>query len=285
LDTNAPLRTDSPLAHKDLTVVVPCFNEADSLSYLANALRQLEAAVADRYQLHFVFVDDGSPDNTWLTLQRLFGSVPEAELLRHSKNLGVAAAILTGIQAAKTELVCSIDCDCTYDPMELDRMMLLMTEDVDCVTASPYHPAGRVANVPSWRLALSAIASRLYRLVLGSNLHTFTSCFRVYRRSRVLQLTIREPGFVGIAEILGSLHLQGGRIVEYPATLNVRVLGHSKMKLVRNTILHLKLLCRLACWQLSKYGRNMFYRIGKMGVFKGRHLGWLLARLKQSSDR
>lgn len=284
LETSVLLCAAGPPAYRDLTVVVPCFNETDSLSYLANALRQLEAAVADRYQLHFVFVDDGSCDNTWLTLQKLFGSLPEVQLLRHSQNLGVAAAVLTGIQAARTELVCSIDCDCTYDPMDLERMMLLMTEDIDCVTASPYHPAGRVSNVPSWRLAVSVIASRLYRFVLGSSLHTFTSCFRVYRRSQVLQLTIRESGFVGIAEILGGLHLQGSRIVEYPATLTVRVLGHSKMKLVRNTVLHLQLLCRLAYKQLSKYVKKTFHRVIKMGIFKGRHLGSLLARLKSSSD-
>lgn len=258
METQAPVletpvnvsATASPAALKEITVVVPCFNEADSLSYLANALRELKATVTKTYQLQFVFVDDGSRDETWPTLQKLFGGVPEAQVVRHGDNRGVAAAILTGIQAAKTELVCSIDCDCTYDPMELNRMLPLMTEDVDCVTASPYHPSGRVLNVPSWRLAVSAMASRLYRLVLGAQLHTFTSCFRVYRRGRVLQLVIREPGFVGIAEILGSLHLEGARIVEYPATLTVRVLGHSKMKLARNTARHLRLLCRLAYHRL-----------------------------------
>ena len=260
LETTVLLPTTGSPTLRDITVVVPCFNETDSLSYLANALRQLKTEVADRYQLHFVFVDDGSSDDTWFILQKLFGYIPGVQVVRHAHNKGVAAAILTGIRAAQTELVCSIDCDCTYDPIQLDMMMLLMTEDVDCVTASPYHPAGQVLNVPPWRLAISTVASRSYRLVLGSKLHTFTSCFRVYRRNRILELTLRESGFVGIAEILGSLHLQGSRIVEYPATLTFRVLGHSKMKLFRNTALHLRLLSRLGYSRITKRFKRGFFR-------------------------
>ena len=284
LDTTVSVCPNVPSAFKDITMVVPCFNETDSLSYLANALRQFKTAVADRYQIHFVFVDDGSRDDTWGMLQKLFGCVPDVQIVRHNYNQGVAAAILTGIRASKTELVCSMDCDCTYDPLELDRMMLLMAEGVDCVTASPYHPAGQVLNVPPWRLAISAVASRLYRLILGSKLHTFTSCFRVYRRERVLQLTIRESGFVGIAEILGSLHLQGGRIAEYPATLTFRVLGHSKMKVVRNTALHLRLLCRLAYKRVTRNAKKIIFQTTKLNVLKRRSLAWLLTRPKPSSD-
>ena len=281
---SAPVATTEPSTFKDVTMVVPCFNETDSLPYLANALRQFTTAVADRYRLHFVFVDDGSRDNTWTMLHNLFGSVPDVQIVRHSSNQGVAAAILTGIQVSATDLVCSIDCDCTYDPMELDRMMLLMTDDVDCVTASPYHPAGRVLNIPSWRLVISAAASKLYRLVLGSTLHTFTSCFRVYRRNRVLQLTLRESGFVGIAEILGTLHLQGSRIAEYPTTLTFRVLGHSKMKVARNTALHLKLLSRFAHRRFARRVNITASKVAKLTVIKGKTIAWLVTRAKPSSD-
>ncbi len=163
-------------------------------------------------------------------------------------------------------------------------MMLFMTEEIDCVTASPYHPEGRVLNVPSWRLAFSAMASRLYRVVLGSKLHTFTSCFRVYRRSRVLQLNIRESGFVGIAEILGSLHLQGSHIAECPATLASRVLGRSKMKVARNTVLHLRLLGRLGSIRVAKRAARVLPGLVKVNLLKGRSLAWLSTRAKPSSD-
>ena len=124
-------------------------------------------------------------------------------------------------------------------------MIPLLTEGVDLVTASPYHSLGGVRNVSAWRLSLSKSASAFYRLVLRQKLATYTSCFRVYRRSAILALPLREPGFLGITELLGRLDLSGGRILEYPTVLEVRVLGRSKMKVVRTIFGHLGLLCSL----------------------------------------
>jgi len=103
-------------------------------------------------------------------------------------------------------------------------------------------------NVPPWRLSLSRVASFLYRRVLRQKLHTYTSCFRVYRRSAMIGTQPERDGFLGIAELVGKLALSGAEIVEYPATLEVRVLGHSKMKIVRTIVGHLGLLTSLA-WQ------------------------------------
>jgi glycosyltransferase involved in cell wall biosynthesis len=168
--------------------------------------------------------------------------------IRHETNRGVAASILTGLRHASTEIVCSIDCDCSYDPHELANMIPLLRGDVALVTASPYHPKGHVHNVPSWRLVLSKSLSRIYRIVLRQPLHTYTSCFRVYRRSAMIGTQPERDGFLGIAELVGKLALSGAKIVEYPATLEVRVLGHSKMKIVRTIVGHLGLLASLA-WQ------------------------------------
>jgi hypothetical protein len=138
-----------------------------------------------------------------------------------------------------------MDCDCTYDPHELAQLIPALTDDVDMVTASPYHPKGKVLNVPAWRLGLSKTASFLYRRILHHKLNTFTSCFRVYRRSAVVDIPIKEGGFLGVAELLGRLDLKGCRIRECPATLEVRLFGTSKMKVIRTVIGHLKLLSLL----------------------------------------
>jgi glycosyltransferase involved in cell wall biosynthesis len=199
----------------------------------------------EKYDVRFLFVDDGSTDDTWNSLQRIFGSRQDCTILRHETNRGVAAAILTGVRAAETGIVCSIDCDCSYDPHELKNMIPLLTGNVDLVTASPYHPKGQVLNVPKWRLAMSKTLSFLYRRVLRQKLATYTSCFRVYRRSVIAGLTVRERGFLGVAEMLGTLDLEGARISEYPATLEVRLLGRSKMKVCRTVLGHLGLLARL----------------------------------------
>ncbi|HEX6107009.1 MAG TPA: DUF3473 domain-containing protein [Gemmatimonadales bacterium] len=235
-----------------VTVVIPCYNEENSLPTLARALDLLEPELAPRYALRYVFVDDGSSDATWPLLQQLFGGRPGCELVRHPANRGLAAAIQTGIRAAATEIVCSIDCDCTYDPQELGRMLPLLVEGVDLVTASPYHPLGSVRNVPRWRLLLSRGASGLYGLVLRQKLSTYTSCFRVYRREAVVDITLREPGFLGIAELVGEMDLHGRGVVEHPATLEVRLLGRSKMKIARTVVGHLGLLARLGWRRMTR---------------------------------
>ncbi len=243
----------APRPRTPVTVVVPVFNEELALPYLANTLDEVRRDLSDRYDLHFIFVDDGSTDSTWESLHRLFGGRAQHEFVRHDRNRGVAAAILTGIEHARTDVVCSIDCDCTYDPRQLGAMIPLLTDGVDMVTASPYHPEGEVLNVPAWRLSLSKTLSFLYRRVLRNRLHTYTACFRVYRRAAMQGVVLRNGGFLGVAEMLALLDLRGSRIVEFPAVLEVRMLGHSKMKILRTILGHLRLLARfaLARWRTA----------------------------------
>jgi polysaccharide deacetylase family protein (PEP-CTERM system associated) len=235
-----------------VTLVVPCYNEEQSLPYLANTLRSVVGELGDRYRFSFIFVDDCSTDLTWQTLHTIFGGMPNCALIRHERNLGVAAAIQTGINSATADIVCSMDCDCTYDPHELGRMIPLLTDDVDVVTASPYHPDGSVKNVPYWRLFLSKGLSRLYRLILHQKLHTYTSCFRIYRREAAVGVTVERGGFFGVAEMLGRLDLAGRHIVEFPTTLEARMLGRSKMKVLRTIAGHLSLLLHLARLRLRR---------------------------------
>ncbi len=236
---------------KPVTIVVPCFNEKPTLPYLANTLGSVRKSLGQEYQLNFILVDDGSTDETWTVMQRIFGGWTDCTLVRQERNLGVAGAILNGIRHAKTEIVCSIDCDCTYDPHDLRHLIPLLTDEVDLVTGSPYHSRGHVLNVPGWRLLLSKTASHLYRLVLRQNIATYTSSFRVYRKSAVANLKLRETGFLGVAEMLGVLDLRGSKIVECPTTLEVRLLGHSKMKVAITVMGHLRVLGRLMWARLS----------------------------------
>jgi polysaccharide deacetylase family protein (PEP-CTERM system associated) len=243
-----------PAERIPVSVVIPCYNEELILPYLANTLQSVESQLR-QYALTFVFVDDHSTDGTWLALQRIFGDWANCTFVRHTRNRGVAAGILTGIQHAQTDIVCSMDCDCTYDPHELAKMIPLLGDDADMVTASPYHHDGGVRNVPTWRLALSKTLSRMYRVVLHQQLATYTSCFRVYRRSAMTGMRLENSGFLGVAEMLGRLDLAGSKIVEYPAVLEVRMIGRSKMKVVRTIGGHLGLLTRLALLRLT--GRAM----------------------------
>ncbi len=234
---DAPANDRTPV-----TVVVPCYNEELIVPYMANTLKNVQNVLGRQYKCHFVFVDDCSKDDTWNALRKTFASHPDCTILHHEQNQGVTGAIMTGIAHADSEIVCSIDADCTYDPLELLNMIPLLRNGVDLVTASPYHPEGRVLNVPGWRLRLSKTCSFLYRRVLPQKLHTYTSCCRVYRRSTLLGLNVKETGYLGLAEMVARLVLEGGRVVESPATLEGRMLGRSKMSTVRTVFRHLRLL-------------------------------------------
>jgi polysaccharide deacetylase family protein (PEP-CTERM system associated) len=238
------------LIRAQVTVVVPCYNEELILPYLSNTLRRMQERFRTDYDLRFILIDDCSTDGTLAALHQVFGDDPSCTILHNWQNAGVAGTILNGIRAASTDIVCSIDCDCTYDPHELARMIPLLADDVDMVTASPYHPQGHVHNVPQWRLAMSRTLSAMYRLVLHSKLYTYTSCFRVYRRAALLNVRIEERGFLGVTEMLGKLDLAGSKIVEFPTTLEVRMLGRSKMKIVNTIFGQLRLVARFAIARL-----------------------------------
>lgn len=230
-----------------LSIVVPCYNEQESLPYLANNLASVRGQLREiGYEPTVIFVDDKSEDDTLKVLDELFGREDNVRIIRHEVNKGVAGGIVTGIHAAETEIVCSIDCDCTFDPHELVKMVPMLAPGVDMVTASPYHKDGGVQNVPGWRLLLSKGASVLYQRILRTKIATYTSCFRVYRRSAMLDLDPTAPGFHGVAEMLGLLDLKGGKIVEFPTVLAVRLFGASKMKTMKTIAGHVRLMSRLA---------------------------------------
>ena len=246
--TTVPIRIDTHSSARDVksvTIVTPCYNEEETLPYLASTLASVARDNADVYKFSYVFVDDGSKDGTWEKLNELFGRRDDVQLIRHKTNRGIAAATMTGIRAAKDEIVCGIDCDCSFDPHLLAEMIPLLKQDVDMVQASPYHRNGGVMNVPAWRLALSKGVCMIYQRILNHAFSSYTACFRVYRRSKMLGMKLDDEGFMGIMEIFVRLDQSKAHIVEFPAVLETRLIGQSKMKVLRVIRNHLGLIRRL----------------------------------------
>ncbi|MEM9030917.1 MAG: glycosyltransferase, partial [Pseudomonadota bacterium] len=184
-------------------------------------------------------------------MQDQFGQDRQFKLIRHAANRGLGAAMMTGISAAETEIVAVTDSDCSYDPSKLWDMLPALGPGVAAVTASPYHKDGGVDGVPEWRLILSKGASALYRLVLNNKLATYTSCFRVYRRSAVERVSVHNDGFIGVAELLARLDFEGWRITEHPMVLEQRLFGRSKLKILKTVAGHLRLILELARHRLT----------------------------------
>lgn len=235
----------------DITLVIPCYNEQQSLDYLKNTLASYAQSVRQSVNLHYIFIDDGSTDHTWKMLNSLFGQQSNTQLLQHQKNQGIAAALLTGFAQVQTDLLAVLDADCTFAPSQLTQMLNLMTGDVDVVSASPMHNQGAMHNVALWRQSMSKGAAFLHSLVMHHKLTSYTSCFRIYRRKAVKNLTLSNHGFCGVTEILAKIDLAGFKIVEYPATLETRLLGDSKINVAKTMFEHLLLVIKIGFLRLT----------------------------------
>mgnify|MGYP001585876166 CR=1 FL=1 len=148
-----------------ISVVVPCYNEADGILQLQEKLLPVLDRVGTRHQVELILVDDGSSDGTSEALQKAFSSRPNTRIVRHERNLNLGAAIRTGIAESKGEWIANLDSDCTYDPALLEPMLTEMERGADLVTVSPYHPQGTVVGVPAYRMFLSKTLTAMYRLI------------------------------------------------------------------------------------------------------------------------
>jgi len=225
---------------RKVSIIVPCFDEEPTVPLLREVLGEMVARSGPADELDILFVDDGSGDGTLAALQPLARAL-NGQVLVHGENRGIAEAFRTGFRAATGEFVCTIDADCTFDPRELFSMLAdLESSGADIIVASPYHPGGGVEGVPAWRVALSRIASWAYGRILPVKLHSYTACFRLFRREVVERIQFEDPGFLGVTQMLASAIGQGFKVVERPVVLRARKTGVSKMRTLHVVRGHLR---------------------------------------------
>ena len=239
----------------DLSIVIPCYNEADGVPKLSRELLPVLAELAGSGALEVIFVDDGSRDETSAALRRAFGQVIQPgvsfKFERHDVNRGLGAALRTGFTAASGEIVVTADSDGTYPYANIPGLLACLTPGVDLVTASPDHPDGGVAGVPAYRLGLSRGSSLLYRWLVDQRVHTYTSLFRAYRRRVLNEVDFESDGFLAGTELLVKARLSGFCIAEYPTILQARTVGVSKARLKRTILAHLVFMGRVGLHRMS----------------------------------
>ena len=229
-----------------LSLVIPAYNEADGVEQTKAALEPVLARLREHYDVEVVFVNDGSSDKTAQLLGEAFANDEQVQVVSHNKNYGLGMAIRTGFKHSDGDIVLTTDFDGTY-PFETIPEMLqkMVTTGADIITASPYHPQGRVDGVPKYRLLFSFGASSLYRLLVSRHIHTWTALFRAYRRNVVQNVTFEQTGFLGGTELLVNALRAGYSVTEYPTTLYTRTFGQSSIRIAQVTTAHLKFLCSL----------------------------------------
>lgn len=230
-----------------VTLVVPCFNEQDSLPPLFARLDRMLTSCPDWQVL---FINDGSRDATAAVLDTEVPKRTWARRVDHPGNKGLGAAMQTAFDNTRdSAIVCTIDCDCTYPP---ERVIELVREldTADIATASPWHPSLAAADVPWLRQFLSRGVSVLYRLALGRRVYTISSIFRAYRREVLDRVRFDSTGFPAVTEVLVKAMLAGYRVTEVPIPLGTRQHGVSKMSVPQAIRGHLDLLSKTVVWKL-----------------------------------
>ena len=224
-----------------VTVIIPCHNEAAGLPTLFDRLLQMRAnpAMAD---WRFLFVDDGSSDDTLTLLIEAERCFKWIEVVHDPVNRGLGAALRTGFTYAASPIVCSMDSDCTYPPERLPELTALIEGGLDLTTASAWHPDAAAAEGNQLRLFLSRSVSRAYKILVGQDVHTFTCLFRAYRREVLERVRFHFDGFAAVAEIMLAAMRAGYRIAEVPIPLEQRRFGESKLKVSDAVLAHCALL-------------------------------------------
>jgi len=246
----------------DLSIVIPCYNETETIHKLKAELLPVVATMATAPPFHqrapvegiaprdvgeqkieVIFVDDGSQDKTFEALVEAFGEVTlpgvTFRFTQHQQNQGLGAALRTGFDLTAGAIIVTTDCDGTYRFPEIPKLLARLTPEVDLVTASPYHPDGAVDGVPPYRLLLSRGSSAIYRMLADRRVYTYTALFRAYRREVIQNVPFHATGFLAGTELLVNAIRMGYRVTEHPTVLHSRAFGVSKAKIMRTVQAHL----------------------------------------------
>lgn len=212
-------------------VIIPTYNEIDSLPRLYAALRELHP------DLDLLVVDDNSPDGTGEWADDRAANDPHLSVLHRTSKDGLAAAYIAGftwaIDAGFSHLV-QMDADGSHRPADLGRLLeRARGKDLpDLVIGSRWMPGGEVVNWPKKREWLSRLGNLYNRLALGLPQTDITAGFRVYRADRVAGLdleAIKVSGYYWQTDMTERAHRAGWKIVEVPIVFVEREHGTSKL--------------------------------------------------------
>jgi glycosyltransferase involved in cell wall biosynthesis len=212
----------------DLSVVIPVFNEQDSLRPLHDELEQALKPLGRSYEL--IFVDDGSTDASARVLRELHDADPCCRVLLLARNTGQTAALACGLHYARGAVVVAIDGDGENDPADIPRLLAKLDEGYDLVSGWRRE---RWKGSPLTRRLPSLAANSLISRMTGVVLHDYGCTLKAYRGdlARSLQLYGEMHRFVpAIAEQLGA------RVGEIEVNFRPRRTGVSKYGMGR--ILH-----------------------------------------------
>ena len=203
----------------ELSVVIPCHNEAENLRPLLSAIH----GALDPLGLHFeiVITDDCSTDDSWRVLQELAATNRRLRAQRFKFNCGESAASWAGMQIARGHYIATLDADLQNDPKDLPAMLEALKK-YDCVCGTRVETRSKG---DSWlRIVSSRIANWVRNRLSGENITDAGCTYRVFKRECISKVKF----FNGAHRFLPTLiKLDGFSVTEVPVSNNPRRAGKS----------------------------------------------------------
>lgn len=224
-----------------LSVVVPCYNERQTIEKIVQAVHQAPVAA----EKEIIVVDDCSSDGTREILQ---GSLVErvAKVIYHERNLGKGAALRSGFKAATGDVVVVQDADLEYDPQEYGALMdPIIKGKADVVFGSRFMGAQAHRVVYFWHYLGNRFLTLLSNMFTNINLTDMETCYKMFRREVIQSIKIEEDRFGFEPEITAKVARRGFRVYEVGISYYGRTYAEGKKIAWRDGV--------RAIWAILKY--------------------------------
>ena len=246
------------MSSASVSVVVPIYNESESIPHLIQALDEVLPALGRPYEV--ICVDDGSTDNSVELLRQFAAIKPYLRIVEFRRNFGQTAAMSAGIDMASGDIIVTMDGDLQNDPSDIGRMIARLEEGYDLVHGWRKHRQDAWLN----RKLPSKIANWLISRTTGFPVHDLGCTLKVLRSEHAKELKMygQMHRFIPILA-----HWQGARCVEIETRHHPRRYGTTKYGIGRTLRVLLDLMT-------VKY--RILYSSSPMRLFGGIGLGFLV---------
>lgn len=173
-----------------LGVVIPVYNEEKTLHII------VEKVLARPEVAELVMVNDCSSDGTWQTMQSLAKTDERIRIFTHEVNQGKGAALRTGFQHVNSDIVIIQDADLEYDPDEYPKLLMpILTGRADVVFGSRFLGSGMHRVLYFWHAVGNRFLTLMSNMFTNLNLTDMETCYKIFRREVLQQITIQENRF------------------------------------------------------------------------------------------
>ncbi len=243
----APLSSISPPPY--LSVIIPVYNEEENLRELGDRLMRTLAALGRPFEI--ILVDDGSHDRSWDILTELHDQYPENfRALQFNRNFGQHQAIFAGVQAARGQVMVTLDADLQNPPEEIPRLVAKLEEGFDTVGGWRENRRDSI-----FRKLPSHLVNLVMSKVTGVKLRDYGCMLRAYRREVIDSINQCQESSSFIPALA---NLYSRRVAEIPVGHAERTRGQSKYSLIK--------LIRLNFDLMTGFSNLPIHAVGVTGV-------------------